>query len=87
MQPTLRWSTRNEGGVPTSCVIKYFYSLFPLQPHIFITGKDAQAKHHIQNHGSLLSTNQAPNNWFLYPITLNKKALQKRIPSHTPGNM
>lgn len=70
----------------TSYVINYYCSLFPLQPHTFITSKDAKAKHHIQNHGSLLSTHQAPNNWFLYPITLSKGTLQKRIPSYTPRN-
>lgn len=41
--------------------------------HIAITSKYTGARHHIQNHGSLLSILQAPNNWFLYPITLNKR--------------
>lgn len=41
--------------------------------HAAITSKYAWARHHIQRNGSLLSTLQAPNNWFHYPITLNKK--------------
>lgn len=54
--------------------------------HAAITSKYAWARHHIQHNGSLLSTLQAPNNWFHYPITLNKRkyclATQQKIHRH-----
>lgn len=55
--------------------------------HAAITSKYAWARRHIQHNGSLLSTLQAPNNWFHYPITLNMRkyclATQQKIPRHT----
>lgn len=65
--------TSNESGDAT---VLYYQILPPTlfcPAHPAITSKYAWARHHIQNHGSLLSLFQAPNNWFLYPITLNKR--------------
>lgn len=54
-------------------IIKYYCRPFLYQFCICNTRKTVWAKQRIQNHGSLLSTLQAPNNWFLYPIILNKR--------------
>lgn len=55
--------------------------------HTAITSKHAWARHHTQNHGSLLCICQAPNNWFLYPITLHKGILSsnQQLSRRCPG--
>lgn len=64
---------------------------FPSSFYYRHQNKYAWARHHSQNHGSLLSTLQAPNNWFLYPITLHKRkyclVTTAEDPQTHPGEM
>lgn len=76
-------------GKPMSCVIEHCHPLFSVQPLLPSLASTPRPDTTFQNHGSLLSTLQAPNTWFLYPITLNKReyclAIKQRIPRHSLG--
>lgn len=72
-QSILKGKTRNEIGDASASCYQVLPPTLSSPAYITITNKYAWARHHIQNHGSLLSTLQAPNHWFLYPITLQKR--------------